>query len=256
MKTGKIEKNVEIPIATSKEKYPRVQIKDEKFTKFQKHISDEMVDLFKKKPFQGQSPENARIIFLSSDANYSPEISKHQFFKYILEYQKDGISFWKRYGCHHPFLLPDYPFDKNTAGVPFHRNFSKLGLGPEHAEHISFLELLDIPTIGNKSQDKDLYFNLISLKHLKYIEDLMLSGGNKLFFVSSGVLQDIYKLKKDYNVFSWLNTTSGHISNFSKSINGNKIKQIYHFSSSQIHSQLDEIRDDIDQWLIIKESSL
>ena len=83
-------------------------------------------------------PETARIIFLSSDANYSPEISNHSFFNYILEYQKDSIAFWKKYGCHHPFLLPNYPFNKSTGGVPFHRNFSKVGLGPEYAEYICF----------------------------------------------------------------------------------------------------------------------
>ncbi|HKL26109.1 MAG TPA: hypothetical protein VJ910_07805, partial [Desulfuromonadales bacterium] len=67
---------------------------------FQKHTSEELVDLFRSKPFQGQYPEKARIIFLSSDANYSPEISDHPFFKKILEYQDDGVAFWKKHGCH------------------------------------------------------------------------------------------------------------------------------------------------------------
>jgi len=92
--------------------------------KFDIHPSQEMITLFKSKPFQGQLPEKAEIIFLSSDANYSPEISNHAFFKYILEYQKDGVAFWSKYGCHHPFLLENYPFNKSNAGVPFHRNFS------------------------------------------------------------------------------------------------------------------------------------
>ena len=30
---------------------------------FQKHTSSEMVELFNKKPFQGQSPENAKVVF-------------------------------------------------------------------------------------------------------------------------------------------------------------------------------------------------
>jgi hypothetical protein len=38
-----------------------------------------MVELFNEKPFQGQSPENAKVVLLSSDANYSPEISDHDF---------------------------------------------------------------------------------------------------------------------------------------------------------------------------------
>lgn len=216
---------------------------------FQKHPSAEMVKLFNKKPFQGQSPEKARIVFLSSDANYSPEISNHQFFNYILEYQKDGIAFWEKYGCHHPFLLPNYPFKKNLAGVPFHRNFSKIDLGPEYAKHVSFLELLDIPTIGNKSQNRKLFFELISQSHLRYIEDLMLGNGNKLFFVSNGVLKDIIKLKKDYPIFKWLDFEPNRKGQYLKSIKGNKIKQIYHFSSAQIHGQIDEIKSEINHWL-------
>lgn len=216
---------------------------------FQKHTSSEMVELFNKKPFQGQSPEKSKIIFLSSDANYSPEISNHSFFKYILEYQNDGITFWKKYGCHHPFLLKDYPFNKNMAGVPFHRNFSKIGLNSEHADYISFLELLDIPTIGNKSQNISLFYNLVSLPHLKHIENLMLGGGKKLIFVSNGVLKDIMKLKKEYHIFEWLDFEIGKKQQYSNTFNGNKIKEIYHFSSSQIHGQVKEISSTIEDWL-------
>jgi len=208
-----------------------------------------MVELFNRKPFQGQLPEKAKIIFLSSDANYSPEISNHGFFARILEYQKDGVAFWEKHGCHHPFLLEDYPFNRNMAGVPFHRNFKKLGLGPEFAEHISFLELLDIPTIGNKSQNRNLFYDLISESHLKYIESLMLGGGGKLFFVSKGVLRDILKLKKKYRLFEWRDFEIGNGKHYSKSINGNHIQEIYHFSASQIHGQVEEISRTINDWL-------
>ena len=216
---------------------------------FRKHTSPEMVGLFNKKPYQGQSPENAKVVFLSSDANYSPEISNHIFFSYILEYQKDGIVFGEKYGCHHPFLLPNYPFNKNMAGVPFHRNFSKIGLRSEHAKHISFLELLDIPTIGNKSENKKLFYELVSQSHLEYIESLMLGGGNKLFFVSNGVLKDIVKLKKIYPVFQWLDFHIPDSKQYLKITNGNRIKEIYHFSSYQIHGQIKEISIEIDEWL-------
>jgi len=219
--------------------------------KFQKHTSDEMVELFSQKPFQGQVPEKSKIIFLSSDANYSPEISNHSFFKYILEYQKDSIAFWQKYGCHHPFMLQSFPqeFNRNKNGVPFHRNFSKLCLGPEYAVDISFLELLDVPTIGNKSQNREQFFKMVSLNHLRYIENLILGGGHKLFFVSNGVLKDIATIRKIYSVFAWLDITSASERRFSQVINGNRIKGIYHFSSSQIHSQLAEIKSEINEWL-------
>jgi hypothetical protein len=216
---------------------------------FQKHTSDELVDLFTSKPFQGQSPEQARIVFLSSDANYSPEISNDPFFDRILEYQKDGVAFWEKHDCHHPFLLPSYPFSKSMAGVPFHRNFSKVGLTSKHAEYVSFVELLDIPTIGNKSQNRNLFFQLVSKPHLEYLENLMTSGGNKLFFVSNGVLKDIEKIKRTLPVFQWLDFKSGQSKQYSKEINGNKIQEIYHFSSSQIHGQMEEIATAIEKWL-------
>jgi hypothetical protein len=77
----------------------------------------------------------------------------------------------------------------------------------------------------------------------------MTSGGGKLFFVSNGVLKDIEKIKKSYPVFAWLDFESGQSQKYSKEINGNKIQEIYHFSSSQIHGQIDEISSDIESWL-------
>ena len=137
--------------------------------KFNKHPSIQLVELFKKKPYQGQSPHQAKVIFLSSDANYSEEISNHSFFKLILEYHEDGITFWKKYGIHHPFLHATYPFKKNKGGVPFHKRFTSIGLTSDYAEYVCFLELLDIPTIGSMSKDKKLFLNLINISHLKQI---------------------------------------------------------------------------------------
>lgn len=216
---------------------------------FKKHTSNELVQLFNKKPYQGQSPEKACVIFLSSDANYSPEITEHKFFNYILEYQADGVLFWEKHGCHHPFLLEAYPFNKNKDGVPFHRNFSKIGLNSEYADKVCFLELLDVPTIGNKSENKEAFYDLVSPSHLQYIENLIQGEGNKLFFVSSGVLQDMLKLKKKHNVFRWLNVEQDKTKQYTKKINNNKIKEIYHFSAYQIHRQVEEIYIEINDWL-------
>lgn len=216
---------------------------------FQPHPSIELVDLFKKKPFQGQTPEKAKIVFLSSDANYSPEISSHSFFNYIFEYHNDGIAFWHKYGCHHPFLLEDYPFNKTQAGVPFHRNFSKLGLTKEYAEDISFLEILDLPTIGNKSKDTKQFFRLLSLSHLARIDNLILKNQDILFFVPGGVLRDMVKISKQFQVFNWLQFTPSLSRLFCDVVSGNRIQQIYHFSSAQIHKIFPDIKRDIDSWL-------
>ena len=215
---------------------------------FSAHPSEQLSKLYQQKPFQGQFPESARIIFLSSDANYSPEISKHVFFERILEYHEDGVEFWKRYGVHHPFLLDTFPFDKTRNGRPFHARFRKLNLDSSYAPHISFLELLDIPTIGNKSSDKSSFYDLVSVSHLKYLDRLITGGGYKLIFVSRGVLNDMYKMRLEHNVFLWLEKQTGS-NKYSIDIGDNRVREIYHFSSSHIFRQIEEIREAIDNWL-------
>ena len=216
---------------------------------FQKHTSVEMVKLFQDKPYQGQDPRKAKIIFLSSDANYSPRISEHDFFNYILEYQKDGVGFWKKYNVHHPFLLPDYPFNKTQAGVPFHRKFSKLKLSSDYSDKISFLELLDVPTIGNKSENRKLFWELVSEKHLRFIDSIIQNDKEKLILAPGAVLEDMVKMKELYNVFNWLDYSSKSAATYSQRVNNSTIRKIYHFSSSHIHGQIAEIRDQIDKFL-------
>lgn len=215
---------------------------------FQKHPSHEMVALFNKKPYQGQDPAKAKIIFLSSDANYSNDISNHVFFKRILEYQEDGVQFWKKHGMHHPFLLPEYPFDKRKDGVVFHRNFSKLGLSSDHAAQISFLELLDIPTTGIKSEDRNSFVNLISKSHVEYIDNLILSDQKQLVLIPGGVLREMRDIQKRFDVFHWLNTSKSN-GRYECYIAGSEIREIYHFSSNQIHAFLPILKAHIHRWL-------
>ena len=111
------------------------------------------------------------------------------------------------------------------------------------------MELLDIPTIGNKSQNFELFYSLVSKAHLQYIDKLITGGGRKLFFVSSGVLQNMVKLKKEYQVFEWLEQKKNSKKQHSIIIGDNKIQEIYHFSAWQIHGQVADIHLSIKQWL-------
>jgi hypothetical protein len=215
---------------------------------FNKHPSQVLTDLFKAKPFQGQIPEKAKIIFLSSDANYSEDISNHIFFSKILEYHEDGVQFWKTYGEHHPFVLSDYPFDKRKDGVVFHRNFRKLNLSHQNATNVSFLELLDIPTTGIKSKAKDKFMDLISKSHAQYLDDLIISDQKKLILIPSGVLQDMMQIKKKFQVFKWLNY-SRTSNKYSNQISGTELREIYHFSSSHIHAFLPTLKEYMAPWL-------
>ena len=216
---------------------------------FQKHTCPNLVKLFKNKPYQGQSSEYAKIIFLSLDANYSEEISKHDFFKYILEYQKDGILFWEKYGVHHPFLLEEYPFKRNTGGVPFHKKFSKLGLNSEHAKSICFLELLDLPTIGNSSGNNKIFNSLVDINHLKYIDSIIQSDKKKLILVPDKALKRMMEFRKSDNIFNWLDYRYNINKTFKNNINSNKVVKIFHFSAPEKPNQLSDIKNLIDGWV-------
>lgn len=218
---------------------------------FNIHPSKSLQNLFKEKPYQGQTPEKASIIFLSSDANYSEEISNHSFFKFITEYQQDGVKFWEKYDRHHPFLLDSFPFKRNSGGRPFHNTFSRLGLTKEYARHVSFVELLDIPTIGNKTENKKLFYSLINIQHLKFLDSLILSDSNKLILISSGVLQNMCFIKSKFDIFRWLDCNEIQNSSYSKKIDSNQIQKIHHFSDRRINNQLNQIKFIIDQWLKI-----
>lgn len=215
---------------------------------FRAHHSQQLLGLFRKRPYQGQNPRKSKIIFLSSDANYSPEITDHPFFQEILEYQSDGVGYWKKNNVHHPFLANTYPFDKTQNGRPFHKNFSKLGLDSSYAENISFVELLDIPTIGNKSDDRALFYSLASKSHLEYLDKLFTDSDKRLIFVSGGVLRDMINLKQRFQVFDWL-PNKKPAGSYHHLGDHNELREIYHFSSSHIHRQLSDIRSQIDEWL-------
>ena len=163
------------------------------------HPSKELVHLFSEKPYQGANPADSKILIIGNDANYSPEISNHRFFERVLEYHEDGVLFWKNSGRHHPFLLDEYPFDRRKGGVKYHRNFSKLGFGPEFASHFSFVELLNIPTTGNTGSDLTLFYKLLDKRHLNWLEDLILRGNKKFIVVNQTLVSLIGKINKKFD---------------------------------------------------------
>jgi hypothetical protein len=204
------------------------------------HPSEELVSLFKSSPFQGQCPEKAKVFFFGTDANYSEAISDHPFFQRILEYHRDGVAFWYRHGVHHPFLLDDYPFKRNTGGVPYHRSFSALKLSKEYAPFISFVELLDVPTLGNSSGEKE-FWNLFSPKHARYLDNLLQDGVNRLVFVSDNVIRRMRKIKKRWGLFSWVPDSDAH--GLLCQLGDTAIYKVFHFSDGRVYKQIPEMRE-------------
>jgi hypothetical protein len=139
----------------------------------------------------------ASIIFWVR-TNYSPQISGHPF-SIPSSSTIMTVCLLRKYGCHH-LLLPDYPFNKKKDGVPFHRNFAKLGLGPVRRTYF-VLEPLML-TIGNKSEDRQQYYEMLSssISHLEYSLTANLGGGH--VFCHERCLYDIGRIRQSSRLFA------------------------------------------------------
>ena len=129
---------------------------------------------------------------LQLDANYDPNLERSPSFHNVLSYHQDGVAFWRCHGVHHPFLLPQYRGD----GRRYHRTFARIGFKPEHAELVSFAELLHVPTVGRSKltpHDQDPL-------HLQKLNAAIVRGTAKHIFVSAGVA----RLMQASKAFPWL----------------------------------------------------
>ena len=151
------------------------------------HPSRVLTEAFNRKPYQGAAPEAADFVFIGLDANYSPDIEASEVFAEVLEYHTDGPVFWRKYGVHHPFLLRQYRGD----GRQYHHRFAKIGFRPEHADRISFIELLDFPTTGRNQ----LSLEDLNESHLMRIRNVIFKSRAKFLFLSAGVQRLLEKTK-------------------------------------------------------------
>lgn len=159
---------------------------------YTRHPSARLNALFSAKPFQGVDPRRATFLFIGLDANYAPDIEHSPAFPRIEEYHEDGVSFWRRHGVHHPFLLPEYTGD----GRHYHRSFSRIGFRAEHAALVSFVELLHLPTAGrSRLTPEDL-----SPAHLEWLNAAVLGGSAPHIFLPASVAA----LMRDSRAFDWL----------------------------------------------------
>lgn len=156
------------------------------------HPSARLRELFARKPYQGVPPSEARFLFVGLDANYDERIAESPIFERVLEYHEDAVSFWKKHHVHHPFLLPGY----SGGGRLYHRSFAKIGFTPEHADQVSFVELLDVPTVGRNV----LMVNDLSIAHLRMINAAIGAGKASHIFVSPTVT----RLMRESTMFNWL----------------------------------------------------
>lgn len=159
------------------------------------HPSAALNSLFVEKPYQGAAPGDATFLFVGLDANYDVRLEREAVFLRVCEYHADGVAFWRRYSVHHPFLLPEYSGD----GRRYHCNFARIGFTPEQAHHVSFVELLHVPTVGRN----ELVPGDLSASHLTMLSEVMLQGRAKHIFFPDRVA----RLMRSSKAFGWLAKT-------------------------------------------------
>ena len=188
---------------------------------YSRHPSVILNQLFAEKPYQGVSPENADILFVGLDANYSATIEHQPIFPKICEYHSDGAAFWRKHRVHHPFLLPEYKGD----GRYYHKSFAQVGFTSKDADCISFTELLHVPTVGRNSlQPSDL-----SASHLAKLNQAITHGKVRYVFLPAGVL----RLMRQTSSFPWLPAITPSNNSQLKlvcKVNGKSVYEHLHFS--------------------------
>ena len=195
---------------------------------YQLHPSQTLRDAFRHKPYQGAHPALAEFLFVGLDANYSPDIETKPIFRNLLSYHEDGPAFWRTNGIHYPFLLPGYGKD---GGRLYHKRFASIGFGPPHAEAVSFVELLHLPTVGRSRLTADD----LDEQHLAFVDQAIRRGHARHVFIPP----DALRLMKKLSVFDWLDvpikmTEPLHVID---STGDREIHRLYHLSNYGSHQK-------------------
>lgn len=148
-------------------------------TMFALHPCSALNQMFLRRPYQGADPQSATFLFVGLDANYAVDIENSPIFDNLLTYHDNGPAFWRSHGLHHPFLLPQYKGD----GRRYHRAFAKIGFQPRHADLVSFVELLHVPTVGRNNLD----VHDLCAAHLRRLHEAIFAARAQFIFVSAGV---------------------------------------------------------------------
>lgn len=171
---------------------------------FGKHPSEQLQNMFMSHPYQIQTPEKAKVIFLSLDANWDINIENDSvYFNETLRYLSDGVKYWETEKIHTPLLKDNY----NGDGTRYHKQFKKLGLTSENAKDICFMELLNVCTFGSSTtpEGKIEYAKLLqsaeNQSHLKRIA-LLANDKNKLIVLVGAKTKEYIQKLKLFNINS------------------------------------------------------
>ena len=218
------------------------------YSGFQIHPSSLLKGLYIKKAHQGANPAEANVLFVGRDPNWAINIEEMPIFNLVTNYLTDGISFWKTYNVHHPFLLPGYKGD----GKRYHTIFSKLKLESKFSSQIAFVELIGFPTTGMSKKNNKAFQNfLISELNRKHLIELhnLINNPDKIIFIAWGLIDDfkfIHEKTSLFHKFSKLNKLEMNISDL------NQFGNIFihkHFSDSISNQTIDKISEKLVDFL-------
>lgn len=211
---------------------------------FEKHPSKLLNELYSKKNYQGANPFEAEILFVGRDPNWAFDLETKEMFNYVAEYLTDGVTFWKTYNIHHPFLLQNYKGD----GKRYHKIFSKLQIESNWASKISFVELIGFPTTGMaKSNNKIFLEYLMSGENRNHLIELdkLLNFIDKTIFVAWGLLEDFKFLNRKSGLFRKLAEIDKTRMNISE-LNQNENIYIHrHFSDAISNKTIEKMKIEI-----------
>jgi len=170
------------------------------------------------KGYQGISPAKARVLVLGLDANWPCDmLGIPVFWEEVKRYLKDPVAYWKsgqaKYpaSClapiHHPLISVARKAvvgKWNQFGTKYHHTFNtKLCLDSCHADCLTFLELLNIPTYGSTTAKggpalfKKLLLSSANGSHVKNLNDWLFNSSMRdfrLVLLSRAVLENGLKV--------------------------------------------------------------
>jgi len=168
--------------------------------------------------YQGISPTKARVLVLGLDANWPCDmLSIPVFWDEVKHYLKNPVAYWKsgrpKYpaSCvdpiHHPLISEARKAiggKWNQFGTKYHHTFNtQLRLDSCHADCLTFLELLNIPTYGSTTAKggpalfKKLLLSAANAGHVKNLNDWLFNPSMKdfkLVLLSRAVLEEGLKV--------------------------------------------------------------
>lgn len=211
---------------------------------FQKHPSNALIELYRRKNYQGTNPFDAKVIFVGKDPNWDIDIEESPIFNLVSDYLSDGVKFWQKHNIHHPFLHSQY----GNEGLKYHNAIARLKFENELADKISFVEFIGFPTTGVSSKNPKLFNDyLLSVENRNNLIELdqLFNDDSKLIFLYWGSINLLKFINKKTGLFERLKNIDK-----TKMIRTdlNKIRNIYfhkHFSMGISPETLRKISEEV-----------